>query len=111
MCEVFAKRIKKCRKISGMTMAELAYKLNLKKTSINAWENNGYIPKAKILIKLSKLFYVSIDFLLGNEDLQDVEMGKNKIGNINCFLKNLNDENLNKAESLLDIAFDDFEKI
>lgn len=31
------------------------------------WENSNVVPRDDVLIKLSKIFNVSIDYLLGNE--------------------------------------------
>ena len=65
---VFGNRVKKLRLDNGYSMQDLANKINVTKSSINMWENGGSIPKDNILIELSKLFNVSIDYLLGNEE-------------------------------------------
>ena len=62
-------RIKEVRERNGLTQAELAKKLGLTRSGVNAWEMGISIPSAQYLIGLSKLFKVSVDYLLGlNED-------------------------------------------
>ena len=68
--KTFSERIKKLRLDNNMTMDALAEKLGVTKSRINMWENNGTVPREDILILLSKLYGVSIDYLLGNESLK-----------------------------------------
>lgn len=56
---------KKLRTDSNMTMDALAKKLNITKSRISMWENKGTVPKEEILLELSKLYNVSIDYLWG----------------------------------------------
>ena len=60
--KIFGQRIKKLRNDKGLSMQELADKLGVTKSSINMWENSSSIPKDNILISLSKMFNVSIDY-------------------------------------------------
>ena len=57
--------IKELRKEKGLTQTELAKILGLDQTAISKWELNKALPDTAILIKLSKFFNVSIDYLLG----------------------------------------------
>ena len=66
--KLFSERIKKLRLNNKMTMDTLAEKLSVTKSRISMWENNGTVPREDVLIQLSKLFGVSIDYLLGNEE-------------------------------------------
>lgn len=63
----FGMRVQKLRMNEGLSMRDLAEHLGVTKSRVNMWENSNSIPKATILIQLSKLFDVSIDYLLGNE--------------------------------------------
>ena len=67
----FGRRIKKLRIDSGLSMQDLADKVGVTKSSINMWENSNSVPKDNILIILSKIFNVSIDYLLGNEKMEE----------------------------------------
>lgn len=48
---------------------ELAKALGLSNASISYWENGKQEPSASALFKLAQFFDVSIDFLLGLEDI------------------------------------------
>lgn len=104
---VFGKRVKKLRIDNGYNMQELANKINVTKSSINMWENGGSIPKDNILIELSKLFNVSIDYLLGNEKREEQVPENKTLHYIQRNLEKLDNEKLNKAEKVLKAVFND----
>lgn len=54
------------RKEKGITQAELSEMLNISRQSVSRWELDAAFPETDHLIKLSKLFGCSIDFLLNN---------------------------------------------
>ena len=54
------------RKKKGMTQEELAETLEVSRQSVSRWEMDAAFPETDKLIKLSKLFGCSIDFLLNN---------------------------------------------
>lgn len=60
------KKIKELRLSRGYTQQQLADLLGIKSyTTITKWESGDNVPQGKDLIKLSKLFKVSVDDLLG----------------------------------------------
>ena len=64
------KRIAILRKKNGWSQLDLAQKLNVTDKAISKWENGGS-PSVDLFPKLSKLFGVSIDYLMlgdGNDD-------------------------------------------
>lgn len=61
----FSENIKKYRTINNMTQQELADKLNISRTTISKFENNKADPAIDILIRISEIFNISIDELLG----------------------------------------------
>ncbi len=65
---MIADRIKELRESSHMTQAELARKLNVTRSSVNAWEMGISVPSTAYLIELAQLFRVSTDYLLGLPD-------------------------------------------
>lgn len=66
------KNIKKLRKSRGMTQQKLADLVGAKNyTTITKWESGGNYPQGRDLIKLSQLFNVSVDSLLGLDDKID----------------------------------------
>ena len=103
---IFSERIKKLRTDSKMTMDALAKKLNITKSRISMWENNGTVPREEILLELSKLYNVSIDYLLGNDEMEGQEPDKGELKILQRGLSNLNDEDLKKAKTVLGAMFD-----
>lgn len=69
-----ADRIKQLRISNNMTQTELAKKLNITRSSVNAWEMGISIPSTTYIVELSQLFKVSTDYLLGlsNNNTLDV---------------------------------------
>lgn len=60
------------RKKKGMTQEELSETLKVSRQSVSRWEMDAAFPETDKLIKLSKLFECSIDFLL-NDSIQESE--------------------------------------
>ena len=61
-------RIKTIRQNKGYTQAELARKLNITRSSINAWELGISTPSTQYIVELANLFNVSTDYLLNVDD-------------------------------------------
>ena len=59
-----ADRIKYLREQLDMTQAELARKLDITRSSVNAWEMGISVPSTQYVVELSELFHVSTDYLL-----------------------------------------------
>ena len=62
---MIADRIKNLRISCGMTQSDLAKKLNITRSSVNAWEMGISTPSTTYVVELSQLFHVSTDYLLG----------------------------------------------
>lgn len=62
---MIAERIKMLRENTGMTQADVARKLNVTRSSVNAWELGISVPSTVLLVELAQLFDVSTDYLLG----------------------------------------------
>jgi len=58
--------MKQIREEKGYTLQQVADKLSLTRASISLYENGKRQPSTQILLALSKLYNVSIDYLLGN---------------------------------------------
>ena len=105
--KLFSERVKKLRLDNKMTMDELAQKLNITKSRISMWENNGTVPREDVLIQLSKLYGVSIDYLLGNEEQEGNQPVNVKLSYIQRSLGKLDNDRLQKAETVLKAVFED----
>ncbi len=64
MIEMIADRIKVLREKHGLTQAELARKLGITRSGVNAWEMGLTVPSTQYIVELSLLFSVSTDYLL-----------------------------------------------
>lgn len=62
---MIAERIKMLRTAQNISQAELAKKLDITRSSVNAWEQGFSIPSTGYLVELARLFHVSTDYLLG----------------------------------------------
>lgn len=103
----FGRRIRNLRINNGYSMQDLANKLGVTKSSINMWENGSSIPKDNILIALSKIFNVSIDYLLGNEKMEEKIPENKTLHYIQRNLEKLDEQKLKQAEKILQTVFDD----
>ena len=65
---IFAKKLLKLRTDAGMTQSELGDKLSYSDKTISIWERGEAIPDATVLKKISRIFRISVDSLLDNDD-------------------------------------------
>ena len=63
-----SERIKNLRMSNDMTQTDLAKKLNITRSSVNAWEMGISTPSTTYIVELAQLFHVSTDYLLGRSD-------------------------------------------
>ena len=66
MEETLGKRIVANRKKAGMTQDQLAEQLGVTAQAVSKWENDQSCPDINMLPKLSQIFGISTDELLGN---------------------------------------------
>ena len=64
----FGEKLAKLRKENNYTQEQLADKLDVSRQSVSKWESDVAYPETDKLIKLSKLFHCSIDYLLANHE-------------------------------------------
>lgn len=98
------KKIKELREQNNMTQSQLAKKLGISRSAVNAWELAVTIPSANYLIELSKVFNTSIDYILdirGEEtvNISSLSDSQKKIiySLVNEFKKNRQAENMLKV--------------
>lgn len=60
-------KIQELRKLSGMTQEQLAEKLNLSRQTISKWESDGTLPDLESVLKICRIFHISLDDLLEEE--------------------------------------------
>lgn len=66
-------RVKELRKQKNLTQEELGKVLDIQKAAISKYENGRAEPSTEVLKKMSSLFGVSIDYLLGNSPDTDLD--------------------------------------
>ena len=69
-----AERIKHLREQNALTQAELAKRLGITRSSVNAWEMGISVPSTQYVVELAEIFKVSTDFLLGVSDSATVSV-------------------------------------
>ncbi len=70
----FGKNLKELRLKSGMTQQDLASKVGVTKSVISYYELSERSPAPEILIRLSLIFHVTTDFLLGIERQETLDL-------------------------------------
>ena len=60
-------KIRQLRERAGMSQAQLAKRLDVTRSSVNAWEMGLSTPTTQYIVALTKLFHVSADYILGTE--------------------------------------------
>ena len=84
----FHEKLQLLRKKSEMTQEQLAERLFVSRTAISKWESGRGHPNLESLKGISKLFSVSIDDLLSNDELIELAESKNRsnIDKLACIL-------------------------
>ena len=62
---MLSKKIYELRLSFGWTQVQLAQKLGVTKQTVSNWENDNIQPSIDMLVKVSKIFNVTTDYLLG----------------------------------------------
>ena len=70
----FSERLKDLRKQAGLTQVEVAEKLGISQPAYASWERGVKKPTQENLVKIAKIFNVSLDSLLDNEVEQEDEL-------------------------------------
>lgn len=67
----YGKRFKFYRQKANLTQKEAAEKIGVKDYQLGNYETNRSQPSLEVLIKMSKVYFVSIDKMLGNSMIQN----------------------------------------
>lgn len=71
---MFGDITKSLRLAHNLSQVQLAGALNVSKQTVSNWENNNILPSIEMLVKISKFFSVSTDYLLELDDRQYIEI-------------------------------------
>ena len=64
---IFAEKLIQLRKKAGWSQEELAEQMNVSRQSVSKWEGAQSVPDLEKMIRLSRLFGVTTDYLLKDE--------------------------------------------
>ena len=73
----FSKKIQELRNKNKLTQEQFAEKLYVSRTAVSKWESGKGYPSIDSLKDISKIFNVSIDELLSNEEIIDIAKNEN----------------------------------
>ena len=65
------KNLARLRKEAGLSQQDLAERLDVSRQSISKWELGTALPSMENLIGLSRLYGVSLDYLVGNSETRE----------------------------------------
>lgn len=115
---MFAKQLKKYRKVYGVSQAKFANEIGVSQQAVAKWETDKATPDPYMLERISKFFNISVDTLLGIKRNSESQIPTN---DMNQFLSqaqiifdgnavNLSDKDRDILEQSLKIAFMAIEK-
>lgn len=100
---MFSNRLRELRKQKGLTQMELAKLLNCSLSKIAMLETDKRDPVKEDLLRFSEIFDVSIDYLLGKDNL-DLKLNKEMEQALHK-LYSLDEENRKAIEKNIDNAY------
>lgn len=68
-------RIKELREAKRMTQVRLSIELDVTQTTVSGYEIGKSYPSVDTLLKLSKIFNASCDYILGISDVKTIQSG------------------------------------
>lgn len=71
---MLGQRITEMRTAYGWSQVDLAKRLGVVKQTVSNWENENIQPSIEMLIRLSKLFGVTTDYLLGLNEIPRISI-------------------------------------
>lgn len=70
----FAEKLITLRKSRELTQEQLAEQLNVSRQSISKWETGQVIPEAEKIVELSRVFDVTLDYLLKPSEIDELSV-------------------------------------
>ena len=70
----FGEKIQKLRKEAGLSQEELSYQLGVSRQAISKWERDNGYPETEKIVRMSKIFNVTLDYLLNEDNIQTPEI-------------------------------------
>lgn len=70
---MFSNKLKELRKKNGLTQLELSKKLGIGQSTIGMYESNIRKPSYEVIKKIADYFNVTVDYLISDNDIEDLE--------------------------------------
>ena len=86
---LLGRKIKELRNKHKYTQTELANRLGVTRATIAAYENDSRQPSYEVLVKLTRIFKVSLDYLVLNKQMETVcvdGLNENEIGAVQALI-------------------------
>ncbi|UUV25908.1 MULTISPECIES: helix-turn-helix domain-containing protein [Lysinibacillus] len=103
----FHSRLRKCRESQGFSQIEFAQKLEVSNTVLSRYESGDREPNFDMLIKISSILNVSVDYLLfgstNNKALFHSESSVTKLKNFHKELVHADEELLDKIITIWNV--------
>ena len=80
----FGEKIQKLRKEAGLSQEELSYRLGVSRQAVSKWERDNGYPETEKIVRISKLFQVSLDYLLNDEDAENRKCARMKTASMSA---------------------------
>lgn len=61
-------RLRECRDQSGYSQKQVAYEVGVKPPTVSQWESGIKAPSRENILKLAKLYQVSVEYLLNEQN-------------------------------------------
>ena len=91
---IFAEKVTKLRKKNGWSQEELAEQMQVSRQAVSKWESAQAVPDLQKLLALSRLFGVTVDYLLKDEleteeftETADYTVRRVSLSEANCYLE------------------------
>lgn len=95
----FGKRLKLLREQKELPLSKLAEDLDTTKSALSRYENGKMEPGLTALIKISEYFNVTLDWLAGNGDINQIQyVSKSEYNEVldECIKENITPDKLSK---------------
>ncbi|WP_304341567.1 helix-turn-helix domain-containing protein [Metaclostridioides mangenotii] len=107
-------RLKTLRNEFKLTQEDVARKVGLTKSAYGYYEQGKTIPDAQMIAKLSEIFNVTTDYLLGISNIKNNNANNSygsqtdeRISNIINKIKNMDEKSKEKALKMLDLLLEE----
>jgi transcriptional regulator with XRE-family HTH domain len=74
---VFSERLKALRREKRITQQQIADRFGVTKSTVSRWEKGSFEPDTEKLKEIADYFGVTVDYLLGNDENQEIKDKKN----------------------------------